>query len=492
MDSNTHSSEWAGGLGRLTAAVDQLATDDLDGLPDAEAAQRVLVLRGLIERLEGVWLRELAGVDGRGAAGTDHGTPAESTAAWLRTRTRMGGSDAHQRVRVARALHRGPLPGTAQALADGQLSYLHAVALTRSTQELPPAITAAAEPVLLDAARRLDPPRLRKVVGHLGDVADPDAADQQTLRRHERRWLWLSPTFEGMVAIDGLLDPEAGETLLTALEPLARPSTAEDERSAAQRRADALTELARRQLEGGRLPQSGGVRPQVAVTIQLASLLGQAGLPGGEGAWMGPLPAATARRLACDATVTRVLGTRHRDPAGQGDDGDLPAQLRTAMALLPPALGGAPTQPLEVGRATRVVAPAQRTALTVRDSGCRFPGCDRPVAWCEAHHLRHWVHGGPTDLGNLVLLCRGHHHAVHEGGWRLHRQPNGELSAAPPTDDDNPPPHKRPPLAPGRPIRTWRRRIAVPGGVRDWTGTGPSRDRPGPRWVRTASGTAGP
>jgi Domain of unknown function (DUF222) len=183
--------------------------------------------------------------------------------------------------------------------------------LTRSTQELPAATVAAAEPVLLAAARRLDPPRLRKVVGHLCEVADPQAADTRTARQRERRWLWLSPTFEGMVAVDGLLDPEAGETLLTALEPLARPTTAEDERSAAQRRADALTELARRALEGGRLPQSGGVRPQVTVTIELASLLGRPGLPGGEGAWVGPLPAQTARRLACDATLTRVLVARH-------------------------------------------------------------------------------------------------------------------------------------------------------------------------------------
>jgi hypothetical protein len=121
---------------------------------------------------------------------------------------------------------------------------------------------AAAEPVLLEAARRLDPPGLRKVVGHLGDVADPDTADQQTQRRHERRGLWVAPTFAGMVAIDGLLDAEAGETLLTALEPLARPTTAEDERSAAQRNADALTELARRQLQGGQLPQTGGCAPR--------------------------------------------------------------------------------------------------------------------------------------------------------------------------------------------------------------------------------------
>jgi hypothetical protein len=454
MDSNTHSMQQPSGIGLLAAVVEELAAEDLDALPDSEAARRVLVLRRLIDRLEGHWLRELAGVDGRGAAGADHGTPAESTAGWLRHRTRMGHPDAHQRVRVARALHRGPLAGTAKALATGQLSYPHAAALTRSTQELPASTTAAAEPVLLEAARRLDPPGLRKVVGHLADVADPDAADQQALRRHERRWLWLSPTLEGMVAVDGLLDAEAGETLLTALEPLARPSTAEDDRSAAQRNADALTELARRQLEGGRLPQAGGVRPQVTVTIDLASLLGQPGLPAAEGGWMGPLPAATARRLACDARLTRVLVTRHpHQPAREGgtgepaaqDDGHpaahdrdrdpatgLAARLRAAMGLLPAALGGARPAPLAVGHATRVVAPAQRTALTVRDGGCRFPGGDRPVAWCDAHHLRHWLHGGPTDLDNLVLLCRGHHHAVHEGGWRLDRHLDGTFSAIPP------------------------------------------------------------
>jgi hypothetical protein len=353
----------------------------------------------------------------------------------------MGHPDAHHRVRVARALHRGPLARTAKALADGELSYQHAAALTRSTQHLPSQTVAAAEPVLLDAARRLDPPGLRKLVGHLCDVADPAAADQQTLHRHDRRGLWVAPTFAGMVAIDGLLDAEAGETLLTALEPLARPTMAEDDRSGAQRNADALTELARRALEGGRLPITGGVRPQVVVTVDLASLLGEPGLPGGEGGWVGPLAAETARRLACDAALTRVLVTRHhRDLDPQDDDGELAARLRAAMTLLPPALSGARSQPLDVGRATRVVAPAQRTALTVRDGGCRFPSCDRPVAWCDAHHLRHWLHGGPTDLGNLVLLCRGHHHAVHEGGWQLHGHPDGTITATPP-------PHRRRPAA---------------------------------------------
>ena len=133
--------------------------------------------------------------------------------------------------------------------------------------------------------------------------------------------------------------------------------------------------------------------------------------------------------LRYTTSVTRVLVTRHhhddRHPAEEDNDsdhtGDLAARLRAAVTLLPPALGAAPTQPLEVGRATRVVSAAQRTALAVRDGGCRYPDCDRPVAWCDAHHLRHWLHGGPTDLGNLVLLCRRHHRAVHEGGQHPHR-----------------------------------------------------------------------
>ena len=295
--------------------------------------------------------------------------------------------------------------------------------------------------MLVEAACRLDPPRLRRVLGHLQLVADPDGADRELEWRHGRRGLWLAPTLDGMVAVDGLLEPEAGQSLLAALEPLARPADANDTRSGSQRNADALAELARRALEGGRLSQVGGVRPQLTVTVDLDSLVGRHGPLGGEVGWAGPLDSEASRRLACDSSVTRVLVTRHPsshrhpDHAPGADAGPvarapggvegLGVRLRTALALLPPALGGAPTQPLEVGRASRVVQAAQRTALAVRDGGCVFPGCARPLAWCEAHHLRHWVHGGPTDLANLALVCRAHHRAVHEGGWRLVRQADG-------------------------------------------------------------------
>jgi hypothetical protein len=487
MNTNTSSTNDSPGrpdrLAGLTAVVDDLATQGLHRLTDAALAEQVLEMRRLLDRLEGHWLNDLAAVDARGAAGAEEGQPAGSTAGWLRNRLRMGAGTATSVVRTARALFRGPLTATAQALTDGAISAAHARVLADGIQNLPDHLTVEAEPVLVEAASRLDPPRLRRVLGHLRLVADPDNETSRTEQRHARRGLWLAPTWDGMVAIDGLLEPEAGQALVAALEPLARPADAADTRSGGQRRADALAELARRSLESGRLPLAGGVRPQLLVTVDLDSLLGHPGAVGvgGEVGGAGPLAPEACRRLACDGALTRVLVTRHpseqnhplHDPSGEPQPmahhpggGQQPAaqdptseqqsaaqdpsgehqppahhptrvaglagRLRAALALLPPVLGGAPTQPLEVGRTSRVVQPAQRIALAVRDGGCVFPGCARPLAWCEAHHLRHWLHGGPTDLANLALLCRAHHRAVHEGGWRLQRHSDGRLAAVPP------------------------------------------------------------
>jgi hypothetical protein len=457
MDSNTYSigdpaglparpsAEPSDGLAALAAAIDQLAAQDLHGLPDAVRAERVLGLRRLLDRLEGHWLQELAGVDARGAAGADQDGQFGSTASWLRARLRMGAGAAHTSVRTARALFRGPLPQTATALTDGQLSPAHARVLAVGTQDLPAHLTAEAEPVLVEVARRLDPARLRQLVAHLGLVADPDGAEAKAERHHQRRGLWLAATLEGMVAVDGLLEAEAGQTLMSALEPLARPASAADARSGGQRRADALAELARRALEAGRLPQTGGVRPQLTVLVELDSLTGHPGTGslGGDTAG-GPLDPEACRRLACDGAVTRVLVTRHpglhghHHPGGHrghpdpdGDQG-LTARLRAAAALLAPVLGGAPSQPLDVGRTSRVVSPPNARLWPCVTAAACSPTVTAPLGWCEAHHLWHWLHGGPTDLSNLALVCRAHHRVVHEGGWRLQRQPDGRLTATPP------------------------------------------------------------
>jgi hypothetical protein len=218
------------------------------------------------------------------------------------------------------------------------------------------------------------------------------------------------------------------------------------------------------------------------VTVELASLLAERGGPGGTGGWGGVLPGESVRRLCCDASLTRAVV--HRPPAHTGqagtnlghatghatshagtnlghvtchpgtsgahagpdaassDGGGLAGRLHRAMTLLPAPLG-APTQLLDLGRATRVVGPALRRALAVRDGGCVADGCDRPVSWTDAHHLTHWLDGGATSLDNLVLLCRVHHRAVHEGGWQLHRHPGSErLILAPPARR-----HRSPPAA---------------------------------------------
>jgi hypothetical protein len=299
MDSNTHSmppaerSDPSDGLGPpglpeplgplersdrlagLPAAVGELAAEDLDQLADAALAEEILELRRWLDGLEGQWLRRLAAADARGAAGADQGQPAPSTAGWLRNRLRLGAGAARDTVRTARALFGGPLTRTAAALIEGQISPAHARVLAQGTRDVPDHVTAEAEPVLLEAAAHLDPPQLRQAVGHLCQIIDPEGADAARQHRHERRGLWLSPTLDNMVAVDGLLEAEAGHTVLAALEPLARPHSADDTRLGGQRTADALTELARRALEGGRLPQAGGVRPQLLVTVDLDSLLGR-------------------------------------------------------------------------------------------------------------------------------------------------------------------------------------------------------------------------
>jgi hypothetical protein len=128
------------------------------------------------------------------------------------------------------------------------------------------------------------------------------------------------------------------------------------------------------------LPDEGGERPHLALTMSLNDFLAQKGTAEMDG--NGPINAASARRLACDSTVLRVVL-------------------------------GAKSQPLDIGRATRTIPNYIRRALIIRDRGCAFPGCGRRPRQCHAHHVQHWADGGPTSLDNLVLLCGQHHRHIH-------------------------------------------------------------------------------
>ncbi len=88
--------------------------------------------------------------------------------------------------------------------------------------------------------------------------------------------------------------------------------------------------------------------------------------------------------------------------------------------------------PLDLGREQRLYTSAQRVALAIRDGGCRWKGCDRPASYCEAHHIDPWTGGGRTDIDRGILLCRYHHMALHNGGWRITRIGRGEFFLHPP------------------------------------------------------------
>lgn len=374
-----------------------MAADALSDSDPASLGSKLVDLREMIDRLEAQFLRALARFDRGGGASADG---VGSTAAWLRWRCRLAGRDAVGTVRCARQLS-DALPATAAALAAGDISRRHAGVLSAAAADLPADLVGAAEPTLLAAARQLDPDRLRKVAKHWRHTVDAERSLSDANAAHDRRYLHVSPVLDGLVAIDGLLDADAGAGVLAAITALAGPLP-EDSRSPAQRRADALTELARRALEGGSLPTSGGERAQLNVVVDLATLESRAGARAADLDWSGPVPGETARRLSCDAALSRII-----------TDGA--------------------SEILDVGRRTRTIPAALRRALHVRDGGCVFPSCDRPPPWTDAHHVVHWANGGSTSLDNVVLLCRTHHRLVHEGRWRILRAADGSYTADPPS-----------------------------------------------------------
>jgi len=358
---------------------------------DVEAGLELLT--SIEARLAAVKLALVAEADGRRLGRADG---AVSTAGWLRQRLLTHPSTAARTVDLAGAL-RGPCTATGGALAAGQLSPDHAHTIVAAMASLPPVdagVRARAEEFLIAQASVLDPVLLARAGRALAQTlhSTPDA-DERARRAEATRTMSRAVTADGMVCWHGWLDPEADAVLCAALDPLAAPHPANDgtpdPRTPGRRRADALIDLARLALASPTMPNSGGLRPTLNVTIdwqtlsrQLTSRTAGAGrLHTGE-----PITPEAARRIGCDAKILPIL------------------------------LGSA-GQPLDIGRSTRTITATIRAALNVRDNGCAFPGCHALKAWCDGHHITHWAHGGETTLHNLVLLCGTHHKTVHHHGW---------------------------------------------------------------------------
>jgi hypothetical protein len=305
-------------------------------------------------------------------------------------------------------------------------------------------VVAAVDEALAELASRVDPALLGKACHRVRQYADPDGPKPDPKVDYDRRGITVS-AFDGMLLVRGQLDPEGGAALQAALDALMPPPKGgADRRTAAQRRADALVELARGALRGDRLPDVGGARPQIGILLTPDNLVGDtaarppagdqppaddplaaAGIPRARPAawldWIGDVSDQTAQRVACDADVWRVV----LDPTT--------------------------SRPLELGRTHRLVPSWLRKALYARDRGCVFPGCGAPAAWTDAHHFKPWARGGRTDAVNLGLLCRHHHVLVHEGGWSISRDPRtGRVVAFRPDGTEFVPPGRRPPPNAGR------------------------------------------
>jgi hypothetical protein len=373
-----------------------------------------------------------------------------SCAHWLSWRIGLAPGAAREKVRVARAL--GTLPRLDEALRQAQISYSKVRALTRIA-------TPDNEERLLHVARGCTAAQLEALCRQYRGVV----AGQQGLRPATEQWVHERWTDAGMVRLEAQLAPDEAALVMKAIEaarerlgtragqpPLTVASAGEARAAsgapdvpaetppkpsaAAPRpsRADALVALAESSLAGapGR-PRQGGERYTLLVHLRpdASGLLGGAGATLEDGT---PIPAETLRRIACDAGLV---------PVAEGAKGEM----------------------LGVGRRRRTITPTLRRALTSRDGACRFPGCTNR-RFVDAHHVKHWIHGGRTALDNLILLCGAHHRVVHEDGFKIELDADGTTRVTTPEGQPLPPVPAPPPVPPAPLLPS--RALPIP----DWWG----------------------
>jgi len=386
----------------IREAVDVLGGDDLRGWSPGARSERLVGLLAAAERLQAEIVRTAGAWDGQGDWAVDGALSARS---WLTARAPLTGWGASRLVSMARLCRR--FPNTGEALAEGRVSCAHVEVMAPMVRRRE-AQYAANEETLLEAAGELPVEQFARVAQKWRECADDELANEDAAASHDHRFVQLTRGVQGVGILAGELDPEGTESLLEALDLIAPPDPdglPEGARSLGQRRADGLVDLARAYL---RSQQDAG-RPDVGVnvvvdhdTLNGHTLEGRA-LDSVRCALarFGIIPAETARRLACDCHVGRVI-------------------LSAAGEVV------------DLGRTQRTPNRAVRRALEIRDQGCVWPGCDRPARWCDAHHLTWWEHGGETSLDNCLLLCRRHHQHVHELGWTLDRDTSGGYEVSPP------------------------------------------------------------
>jgi len=313
-------------LAQLAAGVRAWAAQDLSLVPVVMVPRRVEILLRMRNEIEGELLRELQSADRSGEAARLGGG---STVGWLADMGRLDHRHASALVRTARGLV-DRLPATAKALSEGDITLQHAQVLNRAVTPARVALAqqsyaggvAQAEDDLLTVAILACPETTHRAAQSWVHALDPQAEARTQAQQHEARELYLDRTFDGMVSINGRLDREAGDILLTAIGALATPRTGSDLRTSPQRRADALLELCQQVLATGELPDVAGERPHLNVTVSFESLELRAGATAAQ---LGPPAPSSARPPAAWRAMPASAGSSPTARARSSTSGAAPA-----------------------------------------------------------------------------------------------------------------------------------------------------------------------
>lgn len=318
-----------------------------------------------------------------------------SAAVWTAERTGSARAGLRNRVRQGAAL--AQLDAVAAEARAGRLSPDHLRAVGSCVRRRPH-LAARDEHLFVEQSAALGAEGFGAATRHWLSIADDvtdDVADDEVapLAADQVSRLNASRTLNGWLRVDGLFAPQDADLLEAALDAgvdralrAARDGdpSVETVRSSALR-ADALVDLAAQSMR--REPSAASVPDRYRV-----ALLARAGEP------------IVPSEAGCDSTFYRAV---------LGAEGEI----------------------LDVGRQTARWPAGIRRAITVRDGGCIFPGCDRPPSWTDIHHCTPWADGGGTSVDNGALLCRRHHVFVHRQRWSvtiehgrsLVRRPDGTM-----------------------------------------------------------------
>ncbi|MGC5166616.1 DUF222 domain-containing protein [Luteimicrobium sp. DT211] len=463
---------WEADLAVLEVVIDAVcARASRAGATDTEPAALATAatrLRELTARLDAARLCVLPALEADGRWAVDG---SRSFAHWLARRDDVALATARRDVRTARAL-RDTVPATRDAALAGELGADHvrtmvdvaatsdprrqaltAVVDPASEPRTPDAaaddtavddaaadgvarVTVTGEQALLDVARKFSLTAFRRAVRYFAHVADPGADERGYTEATEREFFELSPTWGGY-HLAGFLTTEHGRLLDEATRAVLGVPAAGDRRTATQRRAQALTDLAHLTLDHGLAGAGAAVRPHLVVHVSHAELHDLAagdprdretgaddtGADDGTGAGIPGIPEGTGRTAHAD--VHRLLANIRAALDGPGpahwqDDPDLftPVPRPVLRRLLcdcevTRVVFGPDSTVLDVGRTQRTVRGQLRRAVIARDRRCTYPGCDQPPSRCEVHHAKtHWADGGTTSVDNAALLCWHHHDLV--------------------------------------------------------------------------------